>query len=257
MAGVYTGMRALALVLLLCAMQPAARASVTPPDGLADAAAARALLGDLGWVRVARIENSGAHSWNRRSPYPRVVYATVFELSGILWFYTDTDGTQSLSLTRNTVARDEAAPGPLFRAIDPGFAAWSWVGERELAGRAIARRPPNACFVESVSFLLRRMMSGQETRSPELLSYYVDTPFGRLGHTVLVFSTARGIQAADPEVSASPVEIPPWVGAEPGALSAYLRGRPVSAARALPVSCGRQPPPELYATVPSQAPGAG
>ena len=81
----------------------------------------------LTWSRVVRIENSAPAGFLHRGAYPRVVYATVFEVSGILWFYTDTDGTQSLSLTTNTAARDEASPGALFLAIDRGFTRWSWV----------------------------------------------------------------------------------------------------------------------------------
>ncbi len=148
-------MRTLALLALLLAARGAAFAGVLgAPEGLRDARAARAMLGNGIWARVVRIDNTGPRPAWRRSLYPRIVYALVFELSGILWFYTDRDGTQSLSLTLGTADRDKAAPGPLFRAIDPGFASWSWVGD---AAAGPAAEPPNACFVESVAALLQRM----------------------------------------------------------------------------------------------------
>src|SRR5580698_4757854 len=97
------------LLLLYFATGAAAWASVVAaPEGLADARAARAMLGGLIWSRLVRIENTAPQTGWHRSAYPRVVYAVVFEVSGILWFYTATDGTQSLSLTRGTAARDEA-----------------------------------------------------------------------------------------------------------------------------------------------------
>ena len=57
-------------------------------DPLDHAQRARAMLGAGIWSRVIRIENVSAGS-----RYPATVYALVFELSGILWFYTDIDGT--------------------------------------------------------------------------------------------------------------------------------------------------------------------
>ena len=253
-------MRTLGLLVLLLAAGGAARADVRgSPDELRDALAARAMLGDGVWARVARIDNVGRRPAWRRSAYPRTVYALVFELSGILWFYTDADGTQSLSLTLGTLERDKAAPGPLFLAIDPGFSSWSWVPDgAALAGAASAWVPPNACFVESVAELLQRVALGGEADSPRLLSYYVDTPFGRLGHTVLVYGTRGGLAAVDPDAPGRPVMIPASLGGEPRAISAYLRGKPVSAARALPVSFpGKAPSPGYWAALGNRPAPAG
>jgi hypothetical protein len=182
----------------------------------------------------------------------------VFEVSGILWFYTGTNGTQSLSLTRGTVARDEADPGALLRAIDPGFTAWSWMEPRGAQGAAVPRHPANACFIESLAVLLRRMETGEEAGSPRLLSFYVRTPTALYGHTVLVFSTAKGLEAVDPGVSQEPVAIPVEVGSDPMAVSAFLRGGRVSSARALPIACARAlPAPSLCAAAPTPREGAG
>jgi hypothetical protein len=249
-------MRTLSCLVLLLASAGLARAGTASPEGLADALAARSLLGADTWARVVRIDSSRPRDILKRGPYPRTVYALVFEISGILWFYTDVDGTQSLSLTLNTVERDRADPGPLFRAIDPGFTRWTWVDSPRIAGSPPARRPRNACFVESVSELNRRIASGEEAGSPMLLSYYVDTPGGRLGHTVLLFRTSSGLSAIDADESDRPIPLPRDLGADARALSAYLRGGPVAAARTLPIACPHKPPAE-WAALPAAPAHAG
>jgi hypothetical protein len=249
-------MRSLCSLIVLLAGAAAASGATTPARGLDDAVAARSMLGGETWARLVRIDSSRPASLLRRGPYPRTVYALVFELSGILWFYTDVDGTQSLSLTRGTVARDEADPGPLFRSIDPGFTSWSWVEAPSAPRVPDSARPRNGCFVESVGALNRRIASGGEAASPSLLSYYVDTPQGRLGHTVLLFGTAAGLFAIDSDDSDRPVQLPRDLGADPRAVSAYLRGGPVAAARTLPI-VGTRPPPREWASLPSTRPPAG
>jgi hypothetical protein len=250
-------MRTLCCLVLLLASTALARAATASPDGLADALAARSLLGADAWARVVRIDSSRPHDLLERGPYPRIVYALVFELSGILWFYTDVDGTQSLSLTLNTVARDRADPGPLLRAIDPGFTRWTWVDAPRDPGGPAVRRPRNACFVESVAVLNRRVASGGEAGSPMLLSYYVDTPGGRLGHTVLLFRTSSGLSAIDADESDGPIAIPGDLGADARAVSAYLRGGPVAAARTLSIAGPPSPPAEWAALPAPPAPHAG
>jgi hypothetical protein len=222
-----------AAVMVLALATCAGAAGASGPDrGLADAREARAMLGGSSWSEVLRISNS-----NPRSSYPRTVYALAFELEGILWFYTDADGTQSLSLRRGRVAEDEADPGPLLRAIDPGFTAWEPVPDGGVP--AAAPRPgalPNGCFIESVAALRRRLITGGQADRPRLLSFYADTPAGRLGHTVLVYSTSDGAQAIDAERSERPVRLPPGLGDNALALARFIRGGEVAAARVLPVS---------------------
>jgi hypothetical protein len=251
-------MRSLCCLVMLLAAARVAAGGTTQAAGLSDAAAARSMLGGDTWSRLVRIENANPRGILSRSSYPRTVYALVFELSGILWFYTDADGTQSLSLTRNTVARDEADPGPLFRSIDRGFTTWSWVEGAAVPRGPASRRPPNACFVESVSALLQRLAVGGEAASPRLLSYYVDTPGGRLGHTVLLFGTSAGLFAVDPEDSDRPERLPAELGGDPGALSAYLRGGPVAAARTIPIERPRNSSsPGQWAALPPEPAPAG
>jgi hypothetical protein len=248
----------LTLGLFLAATRFAAAATAPVPDGLADAVAARAMLGTDTWARLVLIQNANSGSGWYRGVYPKAVYGVVFEMSGILWFYTDTNGTQSLSLTLGTLETDKAAPGRLFRAIDRGFGRWSWVDEPPSPWVAAPRRPPNGCFIESVAALYRRLAVGATTASPRLLSYYVDTPTGRLGHTVLLFGAGSGLEAVDFDTSERPVPIPPGLGDDPRSISSFLWGRTVSSARTLPILCSRNgAPPARWAALPAGLTPAG
>lgn len=235
-------------LLLLLALGP--RVGAAAPDGYGDARAARAMLPPDTWARIARIDNSHPRGrWNY-AIYPKAVYALVFEMSGVLWIYTDAEGTESLSLTRGTLERDKADPGPLFRAIEPGAGAWAWVDDPPGGEPRAPKAPPNACVEESLLALNRRMALGAETQSPELLFYYVSTPNGKLGHTVLLFRSAGALSAIDSQISPDPVRIPPDVATNIRSISEYLRGAPVASAKALPVMIGSRSGPANWAAVP-------
>ena len=237
--------------LLLLALSPRLEASIL--DGYSDARATRAMLPPDTWARIARIDNSHPRGRWAHAIYPKTVYALVFELSGVLWIYTDAEGTESLSRTRGTLERDKADPGPLFRAIEPGAGAWTWVDDPLGAESLGLKAPPNACVEESLLALNRRMALGAETLSPELLFYYVNTPYGKLGHTVLLFRSAGALSAIDPQLSPDPVRIPPDVATDIHSMSEYLRGAPVASAKALPVEAGRRSGPANWAAVPVAA----
>ena len=237
-------MRSLFLLALLPFAGGAARA-----DGLDDARSARALLGPGAWARVVRIENPPPRGLGRRLPYPETAYGLIFELSGILWFYSGADGTQSLSIRRGALAADKADPGPLLRAISPRFNAWSWVDEP--AARPGSRPPPNACLLECLADLRRRIAIGAQADSPRLLFFYVDTPTGRLGHTVLLFGLAGGVAADDPDHPAGPIRLPAGLGDDARSIAAYLRGGPVAAVRVLPLAPPGPAPAAHWAVVPS------
>lgn len=216
---------------LVLAFLAATSAAARTPDGLADAQAARALLGPDVWARVVRIDNAGERGLERRSGYARDVYGLVFELSGILWFYCDTDGTQSLSLRRGTLAADKADPGPLFRALSGRFGAWAWV---DVQPGSFRRGPlPNGCLVECLGLLARRIAAGGDVASPRLLSYYVDTPSGPLGHTVLLFADRGGLAVVEPDRPDRVVRVPASESADARSISRFVRGGNVSAARIL------------------------
>ena len=90
---------------------------------------------------------------------PRVLHALVFEFSGILWFYTDTDGTQSLSLRKGRLDEDKADLGPLLRDIEPGFTRWRALPEEsKRADVTTAEELPNGCFIESVAAGVERLI---------------------------------------------------------------------------------------------------
>jgi hypothetical protein len=139
---------------------------------------------------VLRIDNTGRHS-----RYPATVYATVFEFAGILWFYTDTDGTQSLSLYRDQLDREKADLRSLLRAIDPGFGAFEEVPD---AGQRTGGARPalaNGCFIDSVAALEARLLEGERITRAALLCYYPREGTALPGHTILAYETERGLDA--------------------------------------------------------------
>lgn len=189
------------------------------------------MLGPEIWSRVIRVENTAA-----RRPYPPVVDALVFEEAGILWFYTDADGTQSFSLHPERLAEEKSDFGPLLRAIDPGFASYVIVpdsGTEEVPGTEAAL--PNGCFVESLAALAERMRRGERIERARLLNCYVDTPAGRRGHTVLTYETPRGLFLLDPGRSPEPRPMPPaWADNAMALAQTVLLGAHVARARWVP-----------------------
>jgi len=152
------------------------------------------LIGPDAWSRIIRIENT-----NRRSAYPRVVLALVFEFGGILWFYTDADGTQSFSMRKNNLRAEEADFHPLLRDIERGFVDYTIVPEETAAANPTQTGPlPNGCFEESVAELRRLTALNPLVESARLLSYYVRGVSGWLGHTVLSYETPDGKFVFDP-----------------------------------------------------------
>lgn len=161
---------------------------------LVHAQRAQALLGEERWSQVIRIENT-----NRASAYPQEVFALVFELGGVLWFYTDHDGTQSLSLRSNELAADKRELPRLLRAIDPGFLRHEVV-PRPAVFESGPRRGhlPNGCLIESYAQLRARLAAGEPIANARLLSVYYRASGERAGHTVLTYETPSGTYLFDP-----------------------------------------------------------
>jgi len=90
---------------------------------------------------------------------------------------------------------------------------------------------PNGCFIESVAALRDRLARGSETMRPQLLTYYLNTPLGLAGHTVLTFQTRAGIEVIDPEVSAAPRQYPRSLADDALALACAVSDRAVVRAR--------------------------
>jgi hypothetical protein len=234
MGGVFLLARGFLLVVL-------AAASLRADDSLTHARRAQTLLGTEVWSQVIRVENSA-----RVSRYPRTLHALVFELDGILWFYADTDGTQSFSLHANRLAEEKADFGPLLRDIEPGFTRWSVVADE--AGASVAPRGtlPNGCFIESVAALRQHLAQGEPVGRARLLSYYGDTPSGRRGHTVLTWETAGHLEVLDPEWPGKPQSFSEALAGDALGLARTMEGGLVTNARWVPVELPAAKTP-LYA----------
>jgi len=197
-------------------------------DSLGEARRAQSLLGPGVWSQVIEVENrpgGGRH--------PAEVFALVFEFEHILWFYTDTDGTQSLSQYVGRTAQDKADIGPLLKGVDSGFAAWKVVPDGQ-AGAPSEGRLRNGCLIESIALLRRRIMLGADIAAPKLLFYYVQTPAGLHGHTVLAFEAGKGFTVIDPEFPRVPWSIPRSKAGSPLAMASAMRGD-IATARWLPI----------------------
>jgi hypothetical protein len=192
-------------------------------ESLVHAWQARAMLGAGTWTRLIRIENSAAGS-----RYPRTLDAVVFELSGVLWFYTDTDGTQSLSRYLNHAEQDKAELGPLLAALDPGFTVWHDAPEGPEPA-AFSERLPHGCFIECLALLRTRLAANAATFEPRLLSYYVTTAGGVVGHTVLQFRSQDGWMVIDPHFPKQRRRIRPERASDPRDCANCLRGDVTSA----------------------------
>lgn len=206
-------------------------AALRAQPALDHARRAQALLGSGVWSQILAIENT-----SRSSMYPRTVHALVFEFAGILWFYTDTDGTQSFSLHQNNLEEEKADFGPLLRDIEPGFVRWSIV---------TAAQPPvpdtgpgevrNGCFIESVAELRRRLQTGAIMREPRLLSYYARVKNGQRGHTVLAYETDKYVEVFDPDRAEARLAFPKSLANDPLKLARAVQGRDIRTARYLTV----------------------
>ncbi len=213
--------------VLFSLLMPGGAAAAT---SLENARQAQAMLGGAVWSEVIRIENVTIGG-----RYPPVLHALVFENGGLLWFYTDRDGTQSLSLAWNQAAREKQDLGPLLRAIDPGFVRFS--AEPGTAGlvRSASGKLPNGCFIESLAALRDRVSLGEPLARPRLLSFYEDTPAGLNGHTVLTYLTPQGLMLLDPERSPRPRPLPRrWADNPTQIAQAAAGGRSLRQARWVP-----------------------
>jgi hypothetical protein len=142
---------------------------------------ARAMLGSGIWSRVVRLENAKAGPGSR---YPSEFHALVVAFEGILWLYTEFDGTQTLSRYSGRLEQDQADIGPLLREIEPGLGQYEDVTDR--APEQIPQAaPPYACFLASVARWQQLRNDAVPPTRARLLAYY---PRGeRQGHMVLEY----------------------------------------------------------------------
>ncbi|MBC7365275.1 MAG: hypothetical protein H7343_00465, partial [Undibacterium sp.] len=214
---------------LLCAC--ASVSSAGENSGLAHARRAQVLLGADVWSQVISVQNTG-----RTAHYPRTVHALVFELAGVLWFYTDTDGTQSFSTHRGRLEGDKADFAPLLRDVHRGFSSWTVVPADFTSRATETDRLLNGCFIESVANLRQRLLIGGAVTRPQLLSYYAGAGNHVAGHTVLTYETAAGIRVIDPVDPSRPMLYPREFARNAATLSTALVGRLIEKAVWIPVN---------------------
>ena len=215
----------LLIPLLLALLLPGMGMGAT---SLGNARKAQAMLGPETWTRVVEITNTSA-----ASSYPAAVSALIFEEGGLLWFYTDAEGTQSLSLFSNRLAWEKENLGELLRSIDSGFTRFTVLPDVVpeppfVRGDSV----PNGCFIESIAAMRSRILLGETLMRPRLLSCYALTRKGLRGHTVLTYQTAAGFFLLDPTHPTRPKLMPgKWVE-DPVALAGVaLEGAKVLKAR--------------------------
>jgi hypothetical protein len=217
------------LLLAALALTATLRGDMQENTSMLYARQAAAMLGPTLWKRVLRVHNTSTEG-----RYPRSFGAVVFEMGGILWFYTSTDGTQSLSLRRGHALEDERNLGPLLDHIDPGFSRWDLDSEVPAPDNK-GSVPPNACFIQSVALLRHNLLAGVSAEHAKLLSYYVAYPTGLKGHTVLYIETDKGPTIIDPLMQRRPLRVRSANPGDPNCV-AYCIRRDVALARWVPIS---------------------
>lgn len=208
-------------------------------SSLEHARRAQLMLGEGAWSQLLRIENE-----TRFSRYARTVYALVFELQGLLWFYTDADGTQSFSLHHNDLEAEKADFGPLLRDIERGFTRWTVLGEAELARVKPGEYLPNGCFIECLALWRERARHGEGVDEPRLLSFYGDPALRRTGHTVLAFRDGEPVKLIDPKRPEKVISVPGKFAADPVELARTVGGAVVLKARFLSLAQPKRAPAE-------------
>lgn len=212
--------RFLALGLLLVASLRA--------GSLESAFQAREVLGPDIWSRVLRLENDQA---GRGSRYPAEFHGLVVAFEGILWLYTEHDGTQSLSQFSGRLAEDQVELTPLLRAVEPGLGQYEDVTDEppELVPDEV---PPFACFLASVARWQQLQREAEPPERARLLAYY---PRGeRQGHMVLEYWRDGRRYVYDPDRPGEAREMSPRLPDDPLKVARALfgpgdRNRPVRA----------------------------
>jgi hypothetical protein len=205
------------LLFMALALAPAMRADTQENSSMFHARRASAMLGPTLWKRVIHVHNSATGS-----RYPASFGAVVFEMGGILWFYTATDGTQSLSTRLGRAREDEQDFGPLLLLIDSGLSRWEF--DPESAGLdEKGPVPPNACFIQSIALLRHSLSAGISAEHAKLLSYYVTLPTGLKGHTVLYLETKQGRTIIDPLMQRRPLLVPNGSPGDPRRVAGCIR----------------------------------
>lgn len=188
---------------------------------------ARAMLDPGIWSRVLRIENEKVGPQSR---YPAEFHGLIVAFEGILWLYTELDGTQSLSRYSGRLAADQANLAPLLRAVDPGLKIFADVTEQPPG--FLEGAPPYACFLAAVARWQRLQREPVPPTRARLLAYY--TRGESQGHMVLEYWRDDRRFVFDPERPRVEQEMSPRLPEDPLKVARALfapfdRKRPVRA----------------------------
>ena len=187
----------------------------------------RALIGEGVWSRVVRIHNERAGAGSR---YPAEFHGLVVAFEGILWLYTEFDGTQTLSQYAGRLSEDQANLGPLLRAVEPGLTRFEDVTDNPPA--KLTTQLPYPCFLACVARWRELQRLDHPPQRARLIAYYVAAQ--RQGHMVLQYWRDGDRYVYDPEKPREERALAPHVGEAPLAVAkavyAYaVRGGPVRA----------------------------
>jgi hypothetical protein len=155
-----------------------------------DVRRAEALLGQDVWTKLILVQN--------REPtrvYPATTAALVFEFDGILWLYTPTEGTQSLSQFRGKLEEDKDNLLELLKGLHRGFEGYREVPDAPLVASDGALR--NGCLIESIAAMRVRIARGEPISRAAILFYYLQGNEGLWGHAVLAYEKPDGLFVDD------------------------------------------------------------
>lgn len=179
--------------LLAASLALLAAATSVRADSRESAFWGKELLGPDTWSRVLKIENAAP-----TVRYPAQFYALVFEFEGVLWFYTESDGTQSLSQQVGQVRTDKQNYLALARGLHAGFTrVTDGACDQPPLTALVDNKLPRGCFLYCMLNWRRLETFGAPARG-QLLTYYINTPTGSRGHTVLLYRYGKKHFLFDP-----------------------------------------------------------
>lgn len=151
------------------------------------------LLGPDTWSRVVLVENA-----EPIVRFPSRFYGLVFEFEGVLWFYTESDGTQSLSQQFGQIRADKKNYLSLVRELHHGFARITDAASDEPPLASLLDNTlPRGCFLYCLLNWRRLEKLGAPSRA-QLLTYYVNAVDGPRGHTLLLYQYGKKHYLYDP-----------------------------------------------------------